>query len=101
MTFPSITIQGNIISTETLDKFAKEEIEFQERTDFGFKKDTKVRDEIGLAYAMIRGYWNTRRYSGSESAFLFEHQRSMETITLKIHGHNLENYHENLQRTNH
>ena len=59
MTFTSITIQGNIISTETLDKIAKEEIEFQKSTDFGFKKDTKVRDEIGLAYAMIRGYWNS------------------------------------------
>ncbi|MCH7411113.1 hypothetical protein MM239_17040 [Belliella sp. DSM 111904] len=72
MTFPSITIQGNIISTETLDKIAKEEIEFQKSTDFGFKKDTKVRDEIGLAYAMIRGYWNSfklklSRLQGDES----------------------------------
>lgn len=59
MNFPSITIQGNIISTETLDKISKEEINFQKSADFGFKKEVRVRDEIGLAYAMVRGYWNS------------------------------------------
>ncbi|SDD33993.1 Methyltransferase domain-containing protein [Algoriphagus faecimaris] len=61
MTFPSITIQGNILSTEILDKISKEEIEFQRSLDFGLKKETKVRDEIGLAYAIARGYWNSFR----------------------------------------
>lgn len=59
MTFPSITIQGNIISSETLDKIAQEEVAFQRSVDFGFKKDVKVRDEVGLAYAISRGYWNS------------------------------------------
>ena len=61
MNFPSITLQGNIISTETLDKISKEEIDFQRSIDFGFKKDIKVRDEVGLAYAISRGYWNSFR----------------------------------------
>lgn len=59
MTFPSITIQGNIVSSETLDKIAQEEVAFQRSVDFGFKKDIKVRDEVGLAYAIARGYWNS------------------------------------------
>lgn len=61
MTFPSISLQGNILSTEILDKISKEEIEFQRSLDFGLKKETKVRDEIGLAYAIARGYWNSFR----------------------------------------
>ena len=61
MNFPSITIQGSIISTETLDKISRDEIDFQRSLDFGFKKDIKVRDEIGLAYAIARGYWNSFR----------------------------------------
>ena len=61
MTFPSITIQGNIFSTEILDKISKEEVEYQRSLDFGFHKEIKVRDEIGLAYAMSRGYWNSFR----------------------------------------
>ena len=61
MNFPSINLQGNIISTETLEKISKEEIDFQRSIDFGFKKDIKVRDEVGLAYAISRGYWNSFR----------------------------------------
>ncbi|MEB2774602.1 hypothetical protein SYJ56_04750 [Algoriphagus sp. D3-2-R+10] len=61
MNFPSITIQGSIISTETLDKISRDEIDFQRSLDFGFKKDIKIRDEIGLAYAIARGYWNSFR----------------------------------------
>lgn len=61
MTFPSITLQGNILSTEILSKIAQEEVDFQRSIDFGLKKDAKVRDEIGLAYAIARGYWNSFR----------------------------------------
>jgi len=61
MNFPSINLQGNIISTETLEKISKEEIDFQRSIDFGFKKGIKVRDEVGLAYAIARGYWNSFR----------------------------------------
>src|SRR5690606_4008846 len=55
------TLQGNILSTELLDKISKEEIAFQRSMDLGLKKETKVRDEIGLAYAIARGYWNSFR----------------------------------------
>lgn len=61
MNFPSITLQGNILSTEILDKISKEEVDFQRNIDFGLKKEAKVRDEIGLAYAISRGYWNSFR----------------------------------------
>jgi hypothetical protein len=57
MTFPSITIQGNIVSGEILDKLATEDIKHQNPADFGLSKNVKVRDEIGLAWASARGYW--------------------------------------------
>ena len=57
MTFPSITIQGNIVSGEILDKLATEDIKYQNPADFGLGKNVKVRDEIGLAWASARGYW--------------------------------------------
>ncbi|RPA66882.1 restriction endonuclease [Cyclobacteriaceae bacterium YHN15] len=57
MTFPSINIQGNIVSGEILDKLATEDIKYQNTADFGLGKNVKVRDEIGLAWASARGYW--------------------------------------------
>lgn len=57
MTFPSITIQGNIVSGEILDKITSEDIKHQTPESFGLAKNIKVRDEIGLAWASARGYW--------------------------------------------
>ena len=57
MTFPSITIQGNIISGEILDKITSEDIKHQTPESFGVSKNSKIRDEIGLAWASARGYW--------------------------------------------
>ncbi|WP_209332456.1 Eco57I restriction-modification methylase domain-containing protein [Lunatimonas salinarum] len=57
MTFPSITIQGNIISGEILDKITSEDIKHQTPESFGVSKNIKIRDEIGLAWASARGYW--------------------------------------------
>lgn len=57
MTFPSITIQGNIVSGEILDKITSEDIKHQTPESFGLSKNIKVRDEIGLAWASARGYW--------------------------------------------
>lgn len=57
MTFPSITIQGTIVSGEILDKITSEDIKHQTPESFGLAKNIKVRDEIGLAWASARGYW--------------------------------------------
>lgn len=57
MTFPSITIQGTIVSGEILDKITSEDIKHQTPESFGLSKNIKVRDEIGLAWASARGYW--------------------------------------------
>lgn len=57
MTFPSISIQGNIVSGEILDKITTEDIKYQNPESFGLSKNVKVRDEIGLAWSSARGYW--------------------------------------------
>lgn len=57
MTFPSISIQGNIVSGEILDKITSEDIKHQNPESFGLTKNIKVRDEVGLAWASARGYW--------------------------------------------
>jgi len=57
MEFPSINIQGNIISSEILDKIRNEDIKYQTPADFGLERRTSVRDEIGLAWAAARGHY--------------------------------------------
>jgi hypothetical protein len=59
MNFPSINIQGNILSGEILEKIRNEELKDQTPVSFGFDKNTKVRDEIGLAWSAVRGLWQT------------------------------------------
>ncbi|MCH6236662.1 Eco57I restriction-modification methylase domain-containing protein [Cognataquiflexum rubidum] len=59
MTFPSISIQGNIVSGEILDKITTEDIKYQNPESFGLSKNVKVRDEIGLAWSSARGYWQS------------------------------------------
>lgn len=59
MNFPSIHIQGNILSSEIIDKIVGEELKHQEATSFGLKKNERLRDEIGLAWSAIRGLWQT------------------------------------------
>lgn len=57
MEHPSINIQGNIISSEILDKIRNEDIKYQQAGDFGLDRKTSVRDEIGIAWAVIRAHW--------------------------------------------
>lgn len=61
MIHPSITIQGNIISGEILEKIGTEEITHQTPASFGLERNARVRDEIGLAWSTIRGLWHTFR----------------------------------------
>lgn len=57
MEFSSINIQGNIISSETLQKIRNEDIKYQLAADFGLDKKTSVRDEIGISWAAIKAHW--------------------------------------------
>jgi hypothetical protein len=59
MTYPSINIQGNILSGEILEKIRNEEVNHQSAGSFGLDKNIRVRDEIGLAWSTIRGLWAT------------------------------------------
>ena len=59
MNFPSVNIQGNIISGDILEKVRGEEHKYQSSADFGFDRNTKVRDEVGLAWSSVRGLWQT------------------------------------------
>jgi hypothetical protein len=57
MNFPSINIQGNIISSEIIEKIRIEDIKYQQSADFKLDKKSSVRDEIGFAWAAIRAHW--------------------------------------------
>ena len=59
MNFPGVNIQGNILSGEILDKIANEDIRWQTPDTFGLPKNTRLRDEIGLAWSAVRGLWQT------------------------------------------
>jgi methylase of polypeptide subunit release factors len=59
MTYPSINIQGNILSAEILEKIQNEEVNHQTAVSFNLEKNARVRDEIGLAWSTIRGLWST------------------------------------------
>lgn len=57
MNFPSINIQGNIISSEIIEKIRSEDIKYQQPSDFKLDKKNSVRDEIGFAWAAIRAHY--------------------------------------------
>lgn len=57
MEFTSINIQGNIVSSEILDKIRNEDIKYQQPADFGLDRKTSVRDEIGIAWAAARAHY--------------------------------------------
>ncbi len=58
MNFSSINIQGNIISSEILDKIRLEEkYRFQQPEAFGLSRNASLRDEIGMAWSIMRSHW--------------------------------------------
>ncbi|TAD86912.1 MAG: hypothetical protein EAY75_06795 [Bacteroidetes bacterium] len=58
MTFPSIEIQGSIISSDLLGKIRGEQAPHQQGKDFvpGFT-DARLKDEISLAWQEAKGQW--------------------------------------------
>lgn len=59
MEYTSINIQGNIISSEILDKVRTEDAKHQGPEAFGLSKEASIRDEIGMAWSVVRSHWTT------------------------------------------
>ncbi|MBK9176616.1 MAG: hypothetical protein IPM46_09840 [Flavobacteriales bacterium] len=57
MSFPSVDLQGNILSAEVLDLIARGEAEGQKSAAFGLPADTTVDRAVGEAWAAARTYW--------------------------------------------
>lgn len=58
MKYASINIQGNIISSEILDKIrAEEKFKYQSPEAFGLSRTASLRDEVGLAWSILRTHW--------------------------------------------
>jgi len=58
MNYAAISIQGNIISSEILEKIRTEDIRFQKPLDFNLHPGISVRDEINLAWSLAISNWN-------------------------------------------
>jgi len=57
MIYSAITIQGNILSSEILEKIRIEDIKYQTSADFKLERHISLRDEIGIAWAAARAHW--------------------------------------------
>jgi hypothetical protein len=58
MNFPSIDIQGSILSTDLLAKIRSEQAPFQQGKDFHpYYTNAKLKDEISLAWQEAKGQW--------------------------------------------
>ena len=52
MNYSAINIQGNIFSSEVLEKIRTEDIRFQKAIDFGLPPSATIREEINLAWSL-------------------------------------------------
>src|SRR5690606_2153634 len=57
MKLTTINIQGNIFTSEILEKIRQDDIRFQSPKDFGLKPSEQVRDEINNAWSLINTHW--------------------------------------------
>ncbi|MET6989137.1 Eco57I restriction-modification methylase domain-containing protein [Sediminicola arcticus] len=58
MNYSAISIQGNIVSSEILEKIRTEDIRFQKAIDFNLNPSASIRDEINLAWSLATSNWN-------------------------------------------
>jgi hypothetical protein len=58
MNYTAINIQGNIVSSEILEKVRTEDTRYQKVVDFGLNPSASVRDEINLAWTIAVSNWN-------------------------------------------
>jgi hypothetical protein len=57
MNYSAINIQGNIISSEILEKIRLEDVRHQKAVDFNMHQASSVRDEINLAWNLAISNW--------------------------------------------
>jgi len=57
MKLTTINIQGNIFTSEILEKIRQDDISFQKPQDFGLKPSELVRDEINNAWSLLNTHW--------------------------------------------
>ena len=55
MNYPSIRIEGAILSPDILERL--EDAPGQQAADFGFDRNARVKDEIARAWADAHDYW--------------------------------------------
>jgi len=58
MNYSAISIQGNIFTSEILEKIRQEDTRFQAAKDFNLNQGDSVRDEINLAWTLAISHWN-------------------------------------------
>jgi hypothetical protein len=58
MNYSAINIQGNIVSSEILEKVRTEDIRYQKAVDFELNPSASVRDEINLTWSVAVTHWN-------------------------------------------
>lgn len=58
MNYSSISIQGNVFTSEILEKIRQEDTRFQQAKDFNLNQGDSVRDEINLAWSLAISNWN-------------------------------------------
>lgn len=58
MNYPSINIQGSIISGELIALIRAEQLKFQTGKDFGYDTNQQLKDEIGLAWADCKNQYS-------------------------------------------
>ncbi|MFA5297584.1 MAG: DNA methyltransferase [Lutibacter sp.] len=58
MNYSAISIQGNIVSSEILEKIRTEDIRYQKAIDFNLNPSASIRDEINLAWSLAISNWN-------------------------------------------
>jgi hypothetical protein len=58
MNYSAISIQGNIFTSEILEKIRQEDTRFQAAKDFNLNQGDSVRDEINLAWNLAISHWN-------------------------------------------
>lgn len=62
MAFIGINIQGNIISSEIIEKIREEDQKlFQKPSDFDLPRNVTVRDEINTVWSSVKSYWEAFR----------------------------------------
>lgn len=62
MAFTGINIQGNIISSEIIEKIREEDPKFfQKPADFALPRNITVRDEINTVWSSVKSYWEAFR----------------------------------------